>query len=60
MIKEGMRVKTIHGPGTVIHIERICDKHPRAGVKHDKQPERFTDKILYYFMDEVKKLNGKL
>ena len=52
-MKEGDRVKTPHGTGTVVFIERICDKHPRAGIKHDMQPKGFTDKVLYYFFDEI-------
>ena len=58
MIKEGDKVRTPHGTGTVIFIERVCDKHPRYGVKHDIQPKGFTDKILYYFLDEIEKNNS--
>jgi hypothetical protein len=55
-MKIGDIVETPHGKGVIKVIETICDKHPRAGVKHDIQPKGFTYEILYFFFDEIKRL----
>jgi hypothetical protein len=54
--KVGNMVNIPHGKGIVKFIETVCDKHPRAGVKHDIQPKGFTDEILYYFFNEITKI----
>jgi len=56
-MKIGQRVNTQHGIGTIIKIETICGKHPRAGVKHDINLKGFKDDILYYFFNEIKKID---
>lgn len=53
------RVQTKHGPGTIKVIEKISDKHPRAGVLHDEYPmkmPRFKDNLLYYFLTDLEKI----
>ena len=63
-MKKGQKVITPHGIGTYIEKEyfgnRDCDY--RIWVRHDIFPENFTkglfkDDILYYIIDEVKKIN---
>ena len=56
-MKVGQRVNTKHGIGTIVKIETICAKHPRAGVKHDVSPKGFKDDILYYFFNDIKKID---
>ena len=59
--KIGQRVETPHGPGEIMVIETVSDKHPRAGVKHDIKPKVFTFDILYYFFEDLKNIeDGKI
>ena len=56
-MKKGIRVKTKHGEGVIVDIEKH-DKANRYGVKLDINP--FTFPIAYYFEKEITLLDGKI